>query len=131
MKAYKLRVYYEDTDAQGVVYYANYLKFFERARTEFLRGVGYEQMKLMKEGIIFVVRSLELKLLKPARLDDEILISTRLDKLGKVSFNFAQEAFLDDELISEAYIKCGSLDSHSFTPSSLPEYLHKGMKKLL
>ena len=52
MKAYKLRVYYEDTDAQGVVYYANYLKFFERARTEFLRGVGYEQMKLMKEGII-------------------------------------------------------------------------------
>ena len=65
MKAYKIRVYYEDTDAQGVVYYANYLKFFERARTEFLRGVGYEQMKLMKEGIIFVVRSLELKLLKP------------------------------------------------------------------
>ena len=78
MKAYKLRVYYEDTDAQGVVYYANYLKFFERARTEFLRGVGYEQMKLMKEGIIFVVRSLELKLLKPARLDDEILISCLL-----------------------------------------------------
>ena len=89
MEAYKLRVYYEDTDAQGVVYYANYLKFFERARTEFLRGVGYEQMKLMKEGIIFVVRNLELKLLKPARLDDEILISTRLDKLGKVSFNLS------------------------------------------
>ena len=62
MKEYQIRVYYEDTDAQGVVYYANYLKFFERARTEFLREVGYEQMKLMEEGVIFVVRSLEMKL---------------------------------------------------------------------
>ena len=68
MQDYLLRVYYEDTDAQGVVYYANYLKFFERARTEFLREVGYEQMKLMQEKVIFVVRGLELKLLKPARL---------------------------------------------------------------
>lgn len=131
MTNYKLRVYYEDTDAQGVVYYANYLKFFERARTEFLRGIGYEQMKLMQEGVIFVVRSLELKLHKPARLDDELLISTKLDKLGKVSFNFAQEAYVNDRLISEAYIKCGSLNSDKFTPSSLPEYLHEGMKKLL
>ena len=60
MQEYLLRVYYEDTDAQGVVYYANYLKFFERARTELLRAVGYEQMKLMEEKIIFVVRSLSL-----------------------------------------------------------------------
>ena len=63
--------------------------------------------------------------------EDAVNVLFELDKLGKVSFNFAQEAFLDGQLISEAYIKCGSLDSHSFTPSSLPEYLHKGMKKLL
>ena len=78
MQEYLLRVYYEDTDAQGVVYYANYLKFFERARTELLRAVGYEQMKLMEEKIIFVVRSLDLKLLKPARLDDQLVIKTDL-----------------------------------------------------
>ena len=85
MKDYHFRIYYEDTDAQGVVYYANYLKFFERARTEYLREVGYEQMKLMQEGIIFIVRSLELKLIKPAKLDDSVKVRTELSKLGKVS----------------------------------------------
>ena len=131
MNQYQLRVYYEDTDAQGVVYYANYLKFFERARTEFLRHAGYQQMQLMKEGIIFVVRGLELTLHKPARLDDQLLINTKLDKLGKVSFNFIQKAYLEDELISEAHVRCGSLDPVTFKPASLPEYLHTGMKKLL
>ena len=92
MKDYHFRIYYEDTDAQGVVYYANYLKFFERARTEYLREVGYEQMKLMQEGIIFIVRSLELKLIKPAKLDDSVKVSTELSKLGKVSFDFKQTA---------------------------------------
>ena len=131
MKEYQIRVYYEDTDAQGVVYYANYLKFFERARTEFLREVGYEQMKLMEEGVIFVVRSLEMKLIKPAKLDDEVRVRTDLIKLGKVSFDFKQTAYVGDSLISEAIIKCGSLNPTSFSPNKLPEYLHTGMKKLL
>jgi len=131
MQEYNLRVYYEDTDAQGVVYYANYLKFFERARTEYLRSVGYEQMKLMKEEIIFVVRGLEMKLSRPARLDDEITVRTKLEKLGKVSFDFKQTALVDNQTIAEAKIKCGSLNPNSFKPSALPEYLHKGMKKLL
>ena len=93
MHTFKTRVYYEDTDAQGVVYYANYLRFFERARTEALRGAGYGQMKLMKEGLIFVVRNVEMKLLKPARLDDELSITTSLVKLGKVSFDFNQDIY--------------------------------------
>ena len=131
MQDYNLKVYYEDTDAQGVVYYANYLKFFERARTEYLRAVGYEQMELMGAGIIFVVRGVEMKLHKPARLDDNIIVSTQLVKLGKVSFDFKQIAFVEDITIAEANIKCGSLDPNTFKPSSLPEYLHKGMKKLL
>ena len=131
MQDYNLKVYYEDTDAQGVVYYANYLKFFERARTEYLRAVGYEQMELMGAGIIFVVRGVEMKLHKPARLDDNIIIRTQLEKLGKVSFDFKQTAFVEDTTIAEANIKCGSLDPDTFKPSSLPEYLHKGMKKLL
>lgn len=131
MQDYNLKVYYEDTDAQGVVYYANYLKFFERARTEYLRAVGYEQMELMGAGIIFVVRGVEMKLHKPARLDDNIIVRTQLIKLGKVSFDFKQTASVEDITIAEANIKCGSLDPNTFKPSSLPEYLHKGMKKLL
>lgn len=131
MQDYNLVVYYEDTDAQGVVYYANYLKFFERARTEYLRAVGYEQMELMGAGIIFVVRGVEMKLHKPARLDDNIIVRTQLVKLGKVSFDFKQTAFVEDITLAEANIKCGSLDPNTFKPSSLPEYLHKGMKKLL
>tara|TARA_B100001057_G_scaffold494588_1_gene591475 strand:+ start:1123 stop:1524 length:402 start_codon:yes stop_codon:yes gene_type:complete len=128
---YNLRVYYEDTDAQGVVYYANYLKFFERARTEFLRTSGYKQMQLMQEGMIFVVRRVDMILHSPARLDDNVTIKTELAKLGKVSFDFKQKAFLNSQLLTEASIKCGSLNSKSFKPSALPEYLHSGMKKLL
>ena len=131
MQDYLLRVYYEDTDAQGVVYYANYLKFFERARTELLRAVGYEQMKLMEEKVIFVVRSLDLKLLKPARLDDQLVIKTDLVKLGKASFDFEQTALINNQEIAKATIKCGSLNSETFIPSALPEYLHTGMKKLI
>ena len=131
MHTFKTRVYYEDTDAQGVVYYANYLRFFERARTEALRGAGYGQMKLMNEGFIFVVRNVEMKLLKPARLDDELSITTSLVKLGKVSFDFNQDVFVFFILVTQAKIQCGCLDSQKFTPSSLPEYLHKGMKKLI
>lgn len=131
MQDYNLKVYYEDTDAQGVVYYANYLKFFERARTEYLRAVGYEQMELMKAGIIFVVRGVEMKLHKPARLDDNIFVRTKLVKLGKVSFDFKQTAYVEDIAIAEANIKCGSLNPTTFKPSALPEYLHKGMKKLI
>ena len=131
MQDYNLTVYYEDTDAQGVVYYANYLKFFERARTEFLRDSGYEQMQLMQEGMIFVVRRVDMILHGPARLDDNVKIKTELAKLGKVSFDFKQKAFVNSQLITEASIKCGSLDSKSFKPSALPEYLHSGMKKLL
>ena len=131
MHTFKTRVYYEDTDAQGVVYYANYLRFFERARTEALRGAGYGQMKLMKEGLIFVVRNVEMKLLKPARLDDELSINTSLVKLGKVSFDFHQDVFVGETLVTKAIIQCGCLDYQKFTRSSLPEYLHKGMKKLI
>ena len=121
MQDYNLTVYYEDTDAQGVVYYANYLKFFERARTEYLRKSGYEQMKLMQEGIIFVVRGVEMKLQKPARLDDVLVIKSQLIKLGKVSFDFLQEAYKEEELITQAKIQCGSLDTENFKPSALPE----------
>lgn len=129
MHKYELRVYYEDTDAQGVVYYANYLKFFERARTEYLRKSGYNQKQLMDEGAVFVVRDVNMKLMKPARLDDEIVINSSLTKLGKVSFDFIQKAYKDGTLLCEAIIRCGCVDSISFSPYPLPSNLYNQIKK--
>lgn len=77
-----LRVYYEDTDAAGIVYYANYLRFIERGRTEFLRALGHDQNLLMKEGVAFAVRSVAAEYLKPARLDDQLMIETAITELG-------------------------------------------------
>ena len=84
MHSIEYRVYYEDTDAQGVVYYANYLKFCERARTEYLRLLGYEQKELMDIGVIFIVRKVIVEYLKPANLDELIKIETRLNNVKKV-----------------------------------------------
>ena len=103
MHSIEYRVYYEDTDAQGVVYYANYLKFCERARTEYLRLLGYEQKELMDIGVIFIVRKVIVEYLKPANLDELIKIETRLNKVKKVSFNFLQTIYNSNlEKICEA-----------------------------
>lgn len=89
---YRFRIYYEDTDAAGVVYYANYLKFAERARTEFLRGFGISQRELAEDGgPVFAVRRLEAEFLRPARLDDEIEVRTRVVGRGGASVDMLQE----------------------------------------
>ena len=89
---YPIRVYYEDTDAAGLVYYANYLKFAERARTEMLRRLGVEQERLRAEtGLSFVVRRCTIDYLLPARLDDELVVTTRLAELGAATLDLAQE----------------------------------------
>ncbi len=87
-----VRVYYEDTDSGGVVYYANYLKFMERARTEWLRQLGFEQDELLeKEGILFAVRRVSVDYLRPARFNDELLVSASISKQGRASLTFQQE----------------------------------------
>ena len=127
-----IKIYYEDTDAQGVVYYANYLKFFERARTEFLREIGYNQKELMDKGAIFVVREVSVDFKKQANLDQEIEIHTRIIKAGKVSFDFNQEALnKEGDLLCGGIVKCGCLTLRDFKPKALPSKLHQGMKSLL
>tara|TARA_B100001167_G_C16753453_1_gene297452 strand:+ start:525 stop:923 length:399 start_codon:yes stop_codon:yes gene_type:complete len=127
-----ITIYYEDTDAQGVVYYANYLKFFERARTEYLREAGYKQKDLMKKGAIFMVRGIKLDFKKPSYLDDLIEIRTQIIKAGKVSFDFSQNVFSSkNELLCEGLVKCGCLDTKEYKPKPLPPSLHEGMKSLL
>ena len=127
-----IKVYYEDTDAQGVVYYANYLKFFERARTEYLREIGYGQKDLMEQGAIFVVREVAIEFKKPAYLDQQIEVHTRIIKAGKVSFDFTQEVFTDEgNLLCGGIVKCGCLSLKNFKPKALPSKLYQGMKSLL
>jgi len=117
-----VRVYYEDTDAGGIVFYANYLKFFERARTEWLRAAGVGQQELLDaEGAAFVVKSASLDYHAPARLDDMLTIRTTVEKLGRASVQFAQQAWKGELLLTSASVKVGCVDTATMRPRSLPE----------
>jgi acyl-CoA thioester hydrolase len=116
-----VRVYYEDTDTGGVVYYANYLKFMERARTENLRALGFEQDLLREQqGIIFAVRSAEIEYLRPARFNDQLEVSARLGQRSGASLVFVQQVRRGNEVLCEGRIKIVSLDVASFRPRPLP-----------
>lgn len=117
-----VRVYYEDTDAGGIVFYANYLKFFERARTEWLRAAGVSQQELARdEGAIFVVRSAAVDYHAPARLDDVLKLTLNIEKLGRASVSFVQQAWCGDTLLASAAVKVGCVDAATLRPRSLPD----------
>lgn len=116
-----VRVYYEDTDSGGVVYYANYLRFMERARTEWLRALGVEQDALLREaGVIFAVRAVQVEYLRPARFNDTLEVSARILRSGGASITFAQEIRRGDELLCSGEVKIVSLDAASFRPRPVP-----------
>ncbi len=119
-----IRVYYEDTDAGGVVFYANYLKFYERARTEMLRAMGYQQDELINlENVIFVVRSVKVDYLKPAKFNEVLDVSAMVDSVGPASVTFAQEIRCEDVLLNHAHIKIACLDTKTMRPKVIPEKL--------
>ena len=125
------RVYWEDTDGGGIVYYANYLRFLERARTEWLRSLGYSQRALAQEpGIVFAVVSLNIEYRKPARLDDELLITCEPKVEGAATIVFAQRIYrkagVDDGsagLLVEASARVACLDARTLRPTRLPAFL--------
>ena len=124
-----VRVYYEDTDAGGIVFYANYLKFFERARTEWLRAAGIGQQDLIEShNAGFVVKSATIDYHAPARLDDEITLTLAIEKLGRASVQFAQKAYKGDQLLVEASVKVGCVDLASVRPRSLPDHVADKMR---
>jgi acyl-CoA thioester hydrolase len=128
MKRYSwpVRVYYEDTDAGGVVYYANYLKFFERARTEWLRSFGLNQDKLaQEEGLIFVVRRASLDFVRPARLDDMLEVTVEPLKLARVYVRLAQEARRGAQVLARAEIQVACLNLRGFKPVAIPQSLRE------
>lgn len=121
-----VRVYYEDTDAGGVVFYANYLKFFERARTEMLRSMGFEQDQLIAEQkLIFVVRAVQVDYLKPARFNEAIDVSAEVTRAKKVSLNFEQLITRDGDVLCKGNIRIACLDAETLKPKTIPQNLLK------
>ncbi len=123
-----VRIYYEDTDAGGVVFYANYLKFLERARTEMLRDMGFELDQLARdERLIFVVREVSLDYLKPAKFNEEILVSAYPTKMKPASLIFVQEITRSSEVLCRGQIRIACVGTNDFRPKLIPEYIIKKM----
>jgi acyl-CoA thioester hydrolase len=117
----QVRVYYEDTDAGGVVFYVNYLKFLERARTEWLRELDINQSAMATQARgLFLVRCLDLAYHKPAKLDDLLTLRSRVTRLGRVSLHFAQRVERDGELLAEGNIKLCYVDAEDLRPVAIP-----------
>jgi len=119
-----VRVYYEDTDAGGLVYHSNYLKFFERARTEMLRAMGHEQDELIaNEGVIFAVRSVQIDYLSPARFNEQLQVSAEVSLIKKASLTFEQIITRGDDVLCKAIIRIACLDAQGMRPKAIPEKL--------
>jgi acyl-CoA thioester hydrolase len=124
-----VRVYYEDTDSGGVVYYANYLKFLERARTEWLRAAGFEQPQLLRDhSVIFVVRSVAIEYLRPAVFNDLLTVSVSPTKIGRSSIDVAQTVARDETLVT-AHVKIVCVDGTSFKPVSIPPPVREQLER--
>lgn len=122
--SWPIRVYYEDTDAGGVVFYANYLKFFERARTEMLRFIGYEQDELKATAkVIFVVRSVQIDYISPARFNELIQVSAKIIETKKASLTFEQTITRGDDVLCRGTVRIACLDSETMRPKAIPEPL--------
>jgi acyl-CoA thioester hydrolase len=130
--SFPVRVYFENTDAGGVVYHSEYLKFFERARTEWLRHLGFDHQALARaHRAQFVVTAMAIDFMKAARLDDAISVSVHLESLGKVRCVFAQEIRREEELLVKAKVTVACVTGEGFKPCEIPETLRKKMEAAL
>lgn len=118
--SYKLRVYIEDTDAGGIVYYVNYLKFMERARTEFMRDLGYGKEAIFNHGLMFVVRDMAIRYLRPAQLDDLLEATVRLLEVGGASLTLQQEVRRGAEVLVAATVTVACVERNGVRPQRLP-----------
>jgi acyl-CoA thioester hydrolase len=118
---FSIRVYWEDTDAGGVVFHANYLRFFERARTEWLRALGIGQQGLRDaSNLVFIVSETRVRYLSPARLDDTLHVSVAVREAGRASLRLAQQAWRDTTLLADGDIRLGCVDAGTFRPRRIP-----------
>jgi acyl-CoA thioester hydrolase len=128
---WRTRVYWEDTDGGGVVYYANYLKFMERARTEWLRSLGHVQSELAEKfGFVFAVVEVNVHYRRPARLDDELAISCVPVPEGNASIRFRQVVRRGEQTLVEGEVRVACVDARSFRPRRLPEFINLPLSKV-
>lgn len=120
-----LRVYIEDTDAGGIVYYVNYLKYMERSRTEFLRALGYDKPAILDGGLLLVVHSAQVNYRRPARLDDLLHVSAEISKLARTYVEFQQQVIRDGELLCAGIIRIACVDANTMKPNALPGVMHQ------
>ena len=123
-----IRIYVEDTDAGGIVFYANYLKFMERARTELMRSLGFDKPALF-DDMQFVVCEVSLKYHSPAVLDDQISVTAVLSKASRVSFEMTQQVFRGDELLVEGWVKVACVNSATKRPQGMPKPMFKALNE--
>ena len=124
MFVHPVRVYWEDTDAGGVVFYANYLKYFERARTEWLRGLGFSQEAMRRaDGVMFIVSQTSVRYLAPARLDDLLRVTVDLREPGRASMTLFQQAWRGDTVLADGEIRIGCVGAADFKPTRIPKTL--------
>ena len=127
-----VRVYYEDTDAGGVVYYANYLRFLERARTEWLREAGFEQQKIIDEQhLVFVVKRIEADYHAPGRLDDELRVEVAVDRLGNASLVFAQRVLRGAQVLLDARVTVVCVDIRRTKPAPIPARMREKLEQIM
>ena len=125
MYEFTLRVFYEDTDATGVVYHANYVKFMERCRSDWLETIGWNVRRVNEQfAIAFAVSNLSVQYLQPARLNDVLCVKAELVRLGAASLSFAQEVWRESNLSCRGELKVACLDEHSFKPVQIPRPLY-------
>ncbi len=122
-----VRVYIEDTDAGGIVYYVNYLKFMERARTEFMRQLGFDKPAILDDGKMLVVHSLETQYKRPALLDDALQVSAQVIRLKRSFLVFRQQVKRGDTLMCEADIKVACVEIESMKPAAIPEIMREAV----
>lgn len=120
-----IRVYIEDTDAGGIVYYVNYLKFMERSRTEFLRSFGYDKPAILDDGLLLVVHSANVQYRRPARLDDQLQVTTAVAHLARSYVEFQQQVLRGNELLCEGLIRIACVDGESMKPKAIPLTMHQ------
>lgn len=123
--ALPIRVYWEDTDASGIVYHANYIRYMERARSELMRSIDYNQEELRRSGFGFVIAHIDIAYKRPARLEDQLRVETTLVDLKNASMIFKQSIYRDDELITDATVRLGFIDLASGRPTAIPEAMRE------
>ncbi|MFK8066796.1 MAG: tol-pal system-associated acyl-CoA thioesterase [Gammaproteobacteria bacterium] len=125
--SWPIRVYHEDVDTMSIVYYANYLRFYERARTEHLRAIGFQQDKLMKDlGIMFVVRTVKLDYLLPAKYNDQLIVTSETTSFKRISFDFDQKIYRANEeetILNKAMVTVVCINTKTMKPCSIPDNL--------